>query len=107
MTSAIRCLIQSSVAHPVEALGVPLQNSALHPASQSHLDILFQVAGNLLSPSQQVLLDTRAWLAVQLLGCADDLDGNRLVLSALPKRLNAIAAARAPPWSDSGTYRAP
>jgi hypothetical protein len=93
MTSAIRCLIQSPVAHPIEALGVPLQNSALHPASQSHLDILFQVAGNLLSQSPRVPLGTRAWLAMQLLDCADDLDAGRLVLSALPKRLNAIAAA--------------
>jgi len=93
MTSAVRCVIQSPVAHSIEALGVPLQNSALHPASQSHLDTLFQVAGNLLSQSPRVPLGTRAWLAMQLLDCADDLDGGRLPPSALSTRLNAIAAA--------------
>jgi hypothetical protein len=81
------------MAHLVEAVDVPLQNSALHPASQSRLDILFQVAGNLLSQSLRVPLGTRAWLAVQLLDCSDDLDGGRLPPSALSTRLNEIAAA--------------
>jgi hypothetical protein len=69
-----------------------MRESIDYPTSQLHLDALRRVAYDLIVQSLRIPLDTRAWLSLQLLGCADELDQG-MPPAALPYRLGAIADA--------------
>lgn len=61
--------------------------------SQQRLDDLFRIATDLLDQTERIAPSSQTLLAIHLVACANDLDKGQLVLSALPSRLKAIAAA--------------
>lgn len=92
MTPTLYGPAQSQTTYLLEMLGISIQDSMLRP-SQQRLDDLFRIATDLLDQTERIAPSSQTLLAIHLVACANDLDKGQLVLSALPSRLKAIAAA--------------
>jgi hypothetical protein len=96
MSLTIQASPKSTIEHQIALrlmeLGAALCESINHPTSRSRLEALRRVASDLIVELVRVPLGTRAWLSLQLLECAEELDQG-VAPAALPRCLEAIAEA--------------